>query len=130
MIIRGKLRAIYGLYRNDPKKTLHLSVSYKFLFTLFPQMWIIEIKISKRGKLRIYWIKVYYNPLFAKFKYFFSTWVMPPFHAVQSIFTGRSFQGWGEPREVVLLARSDSALPQPRALRESVDKHTAVWDQY
>jgi hypothetical protein len=34
-------------------------------------LWIIEIKISKRGKQRIYWIKMYYNRIFPKFKYFF-----------------------------------------------------------
>jgi hypothetical protein len=39
------MKAIYGMGRANPKKkTSSFSNSYKSLFTMFPQMWINEIK--------------------------------------------------------------------------------------
>jgi len=53
--LRHETRAIFGMGRVDPKKkTYIISINYKTLFTMFPQMWITESERklnSTRGKL-------------------------------------------------------------------------------
>jgi hypothetical protein len=44
------MKAIYGMGRTDPKKKISsFSISYKSLFTMFPQLWINELK-NQRGE--------------------------------------------------------------------------------
>jgi hypothetical protein len=44
------VKVIYGTGRTDPKKKISsFSMTYKSLFTMFPQMWINELK-NQRGE--------------------------------------------------------------------------------
>jgi len=44
------MKVIYGVGRTDPEKKISsFSMTYKSLFTMFPQMWINETK-QKRGE--------------------------------------------------------------------------------
>jgi hypothetical protein len=48
------MKGVDGIGRTDPKKKISsFSISYKSLCTMFPQLWINEIKDKEGKKLRI-----------------------------------------------------------------------------